>query len=271
MKAKHIFCAALMMTGTMLLTSCDELIKKGVHAMMESVSNHNYEDSEEWGKVITTPLELGDFETIDVTGAVRVVFTQDTVCHVTAYGNEKAIDKYKIEVEDKELNVKLKEYNGKINKKTALMTVYVSAPYLKSLEVSGAGDVDFEDEIFQSVPLSSQVEGAGEISIDSLEVTDLDLDINGAGDAKITWLKAQGDVSMEVNGAGNLEGNIIAGNIKTEVNGAGDINLNVDCDKVESEVNGAGDVTLKGKCKTLKKSSGRASNVNTDSLEITEK
>lgn len=269
MKTKRIYLLATGVVAMFSLSSCEKIVKKSLEAIMENVVNHDYEDSEKWGKVITTPLNLGDFKTIDVEGAVRVVFTQDTVCHVTAYGNEKAIEKYDVTVEEGELNVTLKDFSGKINRNTPPMTIYVSAPTLKKLEVSGAGDVDLENKIVQAESLSIKVRGAGDIDIESLEVKDLDLEISGAGDVDIKWMKAE-DVSMEISGAGDLNGTLIARDIESEVSGAGDIDMNVDCRKVKANVKGAGDIKLTGKCKILQKSSGKASTVNVEGLEIVE-
>ena len=269
MKTKRLYLLAVSVAAMFSLSSCEQMVKKGLQAMMENVVNHDYKDSEKWGKVITVPLNLGEFKSIDVTGTVRVVYTQDTVCHVTAYGNEKAIEKYDVIVEDGDLTVTLKDFSGKINRNTPAMTVYVSAPTLKKLEVSGAGDVDLENKVVQAESLSIKVKGAGDIDIDSLEVKDLDLEISGAGDVDINWMKAE-DVSMEISGAGDLNGTLIARDIEAEVSGAGDIDLNVDCRKVKADVKGAGDIILTGKCKILQKSSGKASNLDVEGLEIAE-
>ena len=75
------------------------------------------------------------------------------------------------------------------------------------------------------------------------------LTVNGASDFKVNALRMDGDLDVQVNGAGDLDFNRITCNSFTvEVNGAADAKLtSVDIlKKLKVQVNGAGDVDITG-------------------------
>ena len=77
-----------------------------------------------------------------------------------------------------------------------------------------------------------------------------DIEVNGASDFDIpAGLKTDGDLKVEVNGAGDLDfRSIVCGDLIIKANGASDINAsNIDVKYVKVEINGAGDVDLSGK------------------------
>ena len=113
MKLRNII-SAIIIASSACLVSCDKMVEKGMQAMMESVSNHDYQDSEKWGKVVTIDIPTVGFNEIDLSGAVRLEYKQDSIYSVQVYGNEKAIEAYTITSEDNELVASLKEGTGTI-------------------------------------------------------------------------------------------------------------------------------------------------------------
>ena len=269
MKTKGLFPIGMLMVALLVLGSCERMAKGITQMALKQVMNYEYEDSEEWGKVVTQEIETGDFKAIKTTGSVQVIYTQDSTCHVKVHGNEKAIERYAITVEDSVLLVKWKDNTSKINGNSPLMTLYVSARCLEELKVNGASDVKLQGFIAQDADMELDANGAVEVYVDSMQVKNFDVQVSGAGNIDIRWMKAAGDVDIEVNGAGDLKGKIMARDIAAEVNGAGDIDLDVDCQKIEAECHGAGDVTLSGKCAVLKKFHSRASSLNIEDLKVT--
>lgn len=73
--------------------------------------------------------------------------------------------------------------------------------------------------------------------------------INGAADADMKGYTAREDLTIQVNGAGDLDfSSLTLPNLNIQVNGAGDIDLpSLDVDKLKVEVSGAGDVVASGK------------------------
>ena len=80
------------------------------------------------------------------------------------------------------------------------------------------------------------------------------LTVNGATDFNVKSLRMDGNVEVQVNGAGDLDfDNITCDSFSVEVNGAADANLHaIDIRKdLKVQVNGAGDVNISGNAKDV--------------------
>ena len=251
MKTKRFFMLTLAATAMLSLVSCDRAAIKLAKAALEEVMDYDYEDSKEWGPVVTCDLNLGDFTKLNSHGSVKFEVTQDTVCRLQVYGNEKRIEAYDIKVEDGVLSAEHRGGNDKITKDTPRITLLVSVPMLEYIRVHGAGEIDLNGQIRQTKPLEIQVNGAGDIEINDLEAPELKVTVSGAGDVDVNKAKC-------------------TDNVLFTVNGAGDVDLTVQCDVLRVTVSGAGDIDLKGQTRKLYKSAGRASTVDTDELKVLE-
>ena len=92
------------------------------------------------------------------------------------------------------------------------------------------------------------VNGASDFSIDALRMDgDLDVQVNGAGDLDFNRITCN-SFTVEVNGAAdaNLTSIDILKSLTVKVNGAGDVDITGDAMSAYFEVNGAGDVNAKG-------------------------
>ncbi|MBQ7182254.1 MAG: DUF2807 domain-containing protein [Bacteroidaceae bacterium] len=270
MKTKKFLMLTLAVAAMLSLASCNAAVRKIVDAAMDEVMNYDYEDSQEWGPVVTRDLNLGDFTKLNSHGSVRFEVTQDTACRLQVYGNEKRIEAYDIKVEDGVLTAEHRGGKDKIDRNTPRITLLVSVPMLEYIRVHGAGNVDMKGQMRQDGPLEIVVHGAGDIDIDDLVAESLKVAVSGAGDLDIDRVKCEGNVSLGVSGAGDMEASVECQELEATVSGAGDMDLNVLCDVVRVSVSGAGDIGLKGQTRKLYKSAGRASTVDTDELKVTE-
>ena len=270
MKTNRLYLLAVAAVAMLSMNSCQRMAKAVVDKAIKEVTNHNYEDSEEWGKVVTRDLELGDFSRVRIAGVVKFVLSQDSVCHIQAYGNEKRIEAYDITVEDGMLRAELKMNKDKITRNTPAITLYVNAPMIQELRVSGAGDLEQIDSFSQDEALEIEVNGAGDLDINDMETKSLEVSINGAGDVDIEHLRCQENVELKLSGAGDMDATIECRDLEASVNGAGDLDLNVKCDVLRVSCSGAGDIDLKGECRKLIKNIGRASDLDMEDLLVTE-
>lgn len=246
-------------------TSCQRMVHAILDKALKEVMNHDYQDSEKWGKVVTRDLDLKDFQQININGAVRVEFTQDSLYSVQAYGNEKAIDAYSVKVSGGLLFVSYPEKNGKINKNTPSITLRIAAPLCKKVEVSGACEFVQQGVVEQSESLTIEVNGAGDIDLSQMTVGDLKISVSGAGDVDLQDVKSTGDVDVSIVGAGDTKGSVEAKNISLTVKGAGDGKMQVCCNRLLVNCAGAGDIALTGSCKELLKS---GDNIKVEGLKI---
>ena len=266
MKLRNIF-TAILIAGTSCLVSCDKMMDKAMQAVMESAFNHDYQDSEKWGKVVTVDLPTLGFNEIELSGAVRLEYTQDSTYSVQVYGNEKAIEAYDITSEDNELETSLKEGTGSVNKNTPAITLRITAPFITEIQAMGASEVIFKDSIAQDKELDLSISGAGKVNLGKLKTKDLDMTISGAGEVQMNSVSCKDDVEITLNGAANIDGKIECRKLKLKMSGAGTGKFAIDCKQARISASGAANVTLSGKCDDYEVSATGSSSVNDDGLK----
>ena len=266
MKLRNIF-AATLIAGTSCLVSCDKMMDKAMQTMIESVSNHDYQDSEKWGKVVTVDLPTLAFHEVDLSGVVRLEYTQDSIYSIEVYGNEKAIEAYTITVDEGELEVTLKDGTEKVNSNTPAITVLITAPYLSEIIGSGASEVVCMNSVEQQEELEVNISGVGKFSLGELKIKELDMTINGAGEVQMDELCCTEDVEFKLSGAANIDGKIECRKLKLKMSGAGNGKLDIYCQQVRVSASGAANVTLTGECHDYEAIATGSSSVNRDDLK----
>ena len=244
MKLRNII-AATLIAGTSCLVSCDKIADKAMQTMMESVSNHDYKDSEKWGKVVTLDIPTLDFQEVELSGAIRLEYKQDSIYSVQVYGNEKAIDAYSITSEE-ELVASLKEGTGTINKNTPAITLRITAPFITEIQASGASDIILKDSIAQDKELDINIGGAGNIKMDNLCLTE--------------------NLEVITTGAANLEGRVECRKLKLKMSGAGNAKLDIHCKQARLSLSGAVNVAVSGECHNFAYTATGSSSVKKDDL-----
>lgn len=233
------FSSVAILAIAFLFASCEETINKMASMAINKSIVFEREDTAKWGDVIDRDLNLPVFSAIDASGAVAIIYAQDSICSVRAHGNEKCLDAYKIVVRKDELEVKLKSGADKINKNTPGIILYVTAPSLTDLEISGGCKIEMQGNIEMPGKLEIEMNGAGNLVVDTLSVGDFDLGANGAVKCDIAKLTAKSDVEIEVNGAGEFNANIFCNELNVEFNGAARGVLSGECKDYNCENNGA--------------------------------
>ena len=239
MKKRLLLPAMLLVVVNILFSSCSELAKKVAMKALNESAEFEKEDTVKWGNVVEQDLDLPPFFAIDAKGAVRIVFVQDSTFSVRVRGNKKCVEAYKYEVRKDELKVEPKDFNGKVKKSSPAVTLFICAPCLYEVDIEGAGKLELTGSIAQAGSLEIDIAGAGEITVDDLAVTDLSIELNGAGKCDIAKVTATGDIEIEVNGAGELNANVFCQELSVELNGAGNAVLSGECKKLRCEENGA--------------------------------
>ena len=105
------------------------------------------------------------------------------------------------------------------------------------------------DVTIQAPALNSLVvNGAADFDINGGLVCDgnLEIEVNGAGDLSFNAIRC-GDLTIEANGASDIElSDIDVRKLDVEVNGAGDVDIDGKAESANLEVNGAGDIDARG-------------------------
>ena len=249
MKARFIFTPIVLLAALCIsLSSCTEMANKFAEKVAKDALDFEYEDSAKWGTVTEQELSFPAFNNIKTKGKVCIVLSQDSVSAVRVRANKKCIEAYKFDVRKDELRIECKDFKGNVNKNTPPVTFYIAVPNLNELEITGAGKLEVVGTMVQEEPLEIEINGAGEVNIDTLSVASLNVKLNGVADCSFANVTAQGDIEIEVNGAG-------------------DINANVFCQELEVELNGAGKAILSGECKNFVCDENGASKVDFSNLK----
>lgn len=155
-------------------------------------------------------------------GTVNVVAGYQPSVHVTA--DDNLLCKVETYVEGQKLKIKTK---GNLRPKTDLV-INVTVPELAAARVSGAGD----------------------LNVDGVYSTQLDLSISGAGDVRASGQVNQ--ITAKISGAGSADlQELQAEHAKVKISGAGDIDVFA-TDSIDARVSGAGSVNCFGKPQNVK-------------------
>lgn len=244
----NFFPIVLLLVSVFSLTSCTEFVNKIVENMAKETLDFEQMDSAKWGKVIEKELDLTSFNSIKTKGKVCIILSQDSAYYVRVRSNEKCVEAYKYEVKKGELRIEHKDFKGNVGKNTPPVTLYISVPDLKEVELTGAGKLHVQGTMEQTESLDIEVSGAGQVDIDTLSVKSMKVELSGASNCKFAKVVAEQDIEIEVNGAG-------------------DINANVFCEDLEVEINGAGNVVLGGECKNHTFTQAGAAKIDSSNLK----
>ena len=232
------------------------------------------------GKERTKTFSLSDFDALEVEGFVKVHYTQGSKYSVKLVGDSKAIDVYKLKVEENTLHVEMK-YNYSTRGNIGELSLYVTMPRLRNVEMSGATKFFAKD--ISTSKLGIEASGAAIMTIDRVTCEQLGIEMSGAAKVNVS-AKAQ-DTDLDVSGAAIGSVSIDGGSLDADCSGAAKMNLTfkgttaniegsgaakvnakVDCNTLNAEGSGAGKVTVSGKASYTNVEKSGAAMVDTSKL-----
>lgn len=232
-------------------TILKSIIAAGLFVMVFSLSAcMNYTKGS--GNVVTERKAVAAFEELSINGAFDVYIKQGEIADLEVETDDNLQKNIIILNESGKLSVST---DGSVRGATT-MKLYVTVTNLKELDLDGAVDVIGKNEM-KLDDLHIDADGAVEIelnlSLDKLEMTcdgasevklvgkcnNAAIRIDGAGELQATDFEIE-DLDIEIDGAGSAKVSV-RDNLKAEVDGAGSI-LYKGTPNVSSEINGAGSI-----------------------------
>ena len=169
-------------------------------------------------------LSIGKFCNIEAENNVQVIFTQSSTSSIVAEATPEEFDRYKIEVAGQTLHVYLPTKRSskiRVNNNGPEMRLYVSAPSLSGLNLSGTstftttrltadkalsltlsgstaatlGDLNSTDAV------NIDASGASKISMQKLDCRALATALSGAAELKLAQIAAKAEVTSTLTGA----------------------------------------------------------------------
>lgn len=191
---------------------------------------------------------VSDFSSISSRGSIEVKITKGHSDNIEVEADENLLPYIETNVENGKLVIQTKK---NINIKSASkMVVYVSMTVIKSLQVSGSGNIEATGTFTGDETSEISVSGSGNIHLSSVSFKDASFAISGSGNITAKGGSAN-DLSVSVRGSGNVYVNdISAENVEVKISGSG--NAKVTSEKsLSANISGSGNVFYKGNAKNI--------------------
>jgi hypothetical protein len=195
------------------------------------------------GTVTMKTISVNAFEGINLAGAENVVLQYGENQEVKVKGHPNIIERIKTEVKAGIWKIQL----DKGSYKDYELTYYITIPKLKSILLTGSGDVKLKD-FKNTTDLTVNLSGSGDVEFNEYAGSDiLTIDLSGSGDVnfktQITGIK---NLIIKLPGSGDINAsNALTENCTVKLSGSGDCKLNVKT-KLDVSLPGSGNITYKG-------------------------
>ena len=224
------------------------------------------------GKIISKAASIEQpFHAIEAL-SMKVVYNTGNQTSVRIDGSDNLVPLVETMVDDGRLLIKYRGRGIRIVGNEDI-TVYVTAPAVRSFEVKGSSSISINSRLdVAGKDATLTVNGPGDISAKAVSCRSFKGVVNGSGDLDInSHVDASDDIDLTVNGSGNAEVDAIsckrgtvtlqgsgdisvdavkASELAVTVNGSGDAECNeIAATTVKAELSGSGDIAVDGKSK----------------------
>lgn len=184
------------------------------------------------------------FNSIEVDGAVSVVFTQADSFSIRVEGTKEELAQISTTWENEKLSIENKKH---IQKETNVPIVFITSPDLIKVEHNGVGTVNLKGLLDTDI-LELEHNGVGTIKLERLLCDKLEVDLSGVGNLMGKEITAQ-VAKIDHSGVGKVNINFKdCQNAKLEASGVGSIVAHFDhCKEGHFEASGVAKVTVTGR------------------------
>ena len=197
--------------------------------------------------------QTDSFDSVEISGAAIVQFTQGSAEQVRVEGDEDARQSVEVEVRQGVLHIRP---NGSWKFWSAQRArIAITARDLRRVTISGAADFSATQPV-RCQNLDVNISGSGLARFDKLQAESLRFRVSGAGDGQIAG--SANELQITVSGRGEFRGeNLLSRRAKVVVNGIGEVRVWV-TDELGVNVSGVGTVDYWGTPRVERHSSGVA-------------
>jgi hypothetical protein len=222
MKTKMLFIALTIFISASFLTSCEKVKGKG--------------------EVVTETRSTGTYNSIGLAMSATIYFTPGAEYSLQIRGQENILKQVETQVEGNQLIVRVKR--GVILGNHEPITVYITAPDVSGLDVSGSGDINTSGP-WNAGGVSVNISGSGNINLGTLVAESLSAKISGSGNINATG----GTVIREdlhISGSGTIDlRSIVSQTVYTTTSGSGDTYVNA-VTLLDVTISGSGNIWYYG-------------------------
>lgn len=206
------------------------------------------------GHVVTQQRSTGNFNSVDVSGGIKVHVRQDAANSVKVEADQNLMEYIDVYNDGNTLVIKEKEgFNLDPSKD---IVVYVAAPVFKDIDVSGACDIIGDNTISGGDELNMHVSGSGDIVM-AVALPKVSAEISGSGSIN---LKGQAtNFSAHVSGSGDVKCfDLVTDTTELDLSGSSDAEVTAN-KQLNIEASGSSSISYKGNASVSQNISGSGS------------
>ncbi|MGZ3838776.1 MAG: head GIN domain-containing protein [Flavisolibacter sp.] len=206
------------------------------------------------GHVVTQERGAGSFNSVHVSGGIKVHIRQDSVSSLKVEADQNLMEY--IDVYNDGSTLVIKEKEGFNLNPTKNIVVYATAPIFKDIEVSGACDIIGDGPIRGNEALSMHVSGSGDMVM-QVDLPRISAEISGSGSIRLTGQAT--NFSAEVSGSGDVKCfDLITDNTDLDLSGSSDVEVTAN-KQLKVDASGSSSVQYKGNASVNQSISGSGS------------
>ncbi len=204
--------------------------------------------------------QVSNYTSISSSGSWDVMIAYGESSSIQVEGDANLLPYIETKVEDGRLTIKTNK-NVNLRSKNKI-TVYVSVTRLKSVSLSGSGDIIGHGKFYNDGDGEFKISGSGSIKLSFDKYQSLAAHISGSGN--ITLSGTANEVTAHISGSGNADcGDVISDNVMATISGSG--NVKVFANKsIDASISGSGNVQYRGAATDIRShraGSGRVSRI----------
>jgi hypothetical protein len=223
------------------------------------------------GETVEQKRETVPFRKISTGGGIDVYFTQNDVYSVVVEADEEYIDRIVTKVSGETLVVEWKEEMRFRNFSSIVMKVYVSAPALNEVSMSGGSDF-YADNLKCDESFRVNTSGGADAQIQHLTVAgEINILLSGGSDCNIKNLTVTGTTSIETSGGADCDIEYLqTSNCNLSSSGGSDLDINLSVTgNLSVSASGGSDIEISGTANNVQVSASGAADVDIQNLKYT--
>jgi hypothetical protein len=196
--------------------------------------------------------KLPAFSELKLCISADVILTQGPVQKVDIQASDRLLNLIETEVKDGKLTIKWSERFVRENEK---IKIYITMAEIKSLHISGSGDIVSTSEI-STLNIDLSISGSGSIKLEMLKAEKIESSISGSADILIGGSSTVNSLNASISGSGNIKApNLPVKNIEISVSGSGNCYIKA-LETIKARISGSGDIYYSGQATIDAKVSG---------------
>ncbi len=190
-------------------------------------------------KVITETRSVDNFHHVDLATSANVYIEQGATYQINVETSKNLQAIVQTEVRDGLLSISSKK--DKCIQELETLNVYIKAPNLSKISISGAGSIYMPNE-FANNAFIVWSSGSGSIIIDSLQTDELSVNVSGSGDTQVSCIDSLTNIEIWSSGAGVVDlKNTLTENVTANLSGSGDVKVTTK-NTLNGSISGSGSI-----------------------------